>query len=81
MPSAIPRRELFPWERLHTWPHGVVDERDVHVPDSRVADWSTDPRSGTPGLPVLTGDLPQCLATWVDGHVVYGHDFVQASHG
>jgi len=58
-----------------------VDERDVHVPDSRVADWSTDPRSGTPGLPVLTGDLPQCLATWVDGHVVYGHDFVQASHG
>ncbi len=58
-----------------------VDERDVHVPDSRVADWSTDPRSGTPGLPVLTGELPECLATWVDGHVVFGHDFVQASHG
>ena len=58
-----------------------VGERDVHVPDSRVADWSTDPRSGTPGLPVLTHDLPECLATWVAGDVVYGHDFVQASHG
>ena len=63
---------------LAAWRAG---ERDVHVPDSRVADWSTDPRSGTPGLPVLTHDLPECLATWVAGDVVYGHDFVQLSHG
>ena len=58
-----------------------VAERDVHVPDNRVAGWSTDPRSGTPGLPVLTHDLPECLATWVDGQVVFGHEFVEAGRG
>ena len=32
----------------------------VQAPDDRVARWSTDPRSGTPGLPDLTpgGELP-----------------------
>ncbi|MEU4212585.1 amidohydrolase [Streptomyces sp. NPDC026206] len=45
----------------------------VQVPDSRVANWSTDPRSGTPGLPELTpgGPLPVCLRTVVGGHTVY----------
>ncbi|MEU1676732.1 amidohydrolase [Streptomyces roseifaciens] len=45
----------------------------VQVPDERVASWSTDPRSGTPGLPDLTpgGPLPVCLRTVVGGHTVY----------
>ncbi|MFF7182574.1 amidohydrolase family protein [Streptomyces sp. NPDC008121] len=45
----------------------------VQAPDDRVARWSTDPRSGTPGLPDLTpgGDLPVCLRTVVSGQTVY----------
>ncbi|MFH8367195.1 amidohydrolase [Streptomyces sp. NPDC018031] len=46
----------------------------VQVPDTRVANWSTDPRSGTPGLPDLTpgGPLPVCLRTVVAGRTVFG---------
>ncbi|MBC3841825.1 amidohydrolase family protein [Streptacidiphilus sp. 4-A2] len=45
----------------------------VQAPDQRVANWSTDPRSGVPGLPDLTpgGPLPQCLATVVRGRTVH----------
>ncbi|MFD4237708.1 amidohydrolase [Streptomyces sp. NPDC058542] len=45
----------------------------VQAPDDRVARWSTDPRSGTPGLPDLTPgtDLPVCLRTVVFGQTVY----------
>ncbi|GHF50823.1 amidohydrolase [Streptomyces morookaense] len=45
----------------------------VQVPDTRVANWSTDPRSGTPGLPDLTpgAALPVCLRTVVGGRVVH----------
>ncbi|MCX4744885.1 amidohydrolase [Kitasatospora sp. NBC_01287] len=45
----------------------------VQAPDSRVAGWSTDPRSGTPGLPDLTPgtELPTCLRTVVRGRTVY----------
>ncbi|MEU8837767.1 amidohydrolase [Streptomyces roseus] len=45
----------------------------VQAPDDRVARWSTDPRSGTPGLPDLTPgrDLPVCLATVVGGREVF----------
>ncbi|MBD0419482.1 amidohydrolase [Streptomyces sp. TRM S81-3] len=45
----------------------------VHAPDDRVARWSTDPRSGTPGLPDLSPgrDLPVCLRTVVGGRTVY----------
>ncbi|HET9379900.1 MAG TPA: amidohydrolase [Streptomyces sp.] len=45
----------------------------VQAPDDRVARWSTDPRSGTPGLPDLTPgrDLPVCLRTVVGGRTVY----------
>ncbi|GAA3775178.1 amidohydrolase [Streptomyces phyllanthi] len=45
----------------------------VQAPDDRVARWSTDPRSGTPGLPDLspgTG-LPVCLRTVVGGRTVF----------
>ncbi|MET9606849.1 amidohydrolase [Streptomyces sp. NPDC006512] len=45
----------------------------VQAPDDRVARWSTDPRSGTPGLPDLSpgADLPVCLATVVDGREAF----------
>ncbi|WP_432042216.1 amidohydrolase [Streptomyces cadmiisoli] len=45
----------------------------VQTPDDRVARWSTDPRSGTPGLPDLTpgSDLPVCLRTVVGGRTVF----------
>ncbi|MEU3507110.1 amidohydrolase [Streptomyces longwoodensis] len=45
----------------------------VQAPDDRVARWSTDPRSGTPGLPDLTPgrDLPVCRRTVVAGRTVY----------
>jgi len=50
-----------------------VDEIAVQIPDDRVSAWSTDPRSGTPGLPVLDPQLPlpQCLRTVVAGRTVY----------
>ncbi|MBM7440989.1 amidohydrolase [Streptomyces sp. HB132] len=45
----------------------------VQTPDDRVARWSTDPRSGTPGLPDLSpgAELPVCLRTVVFGQTVY----------
>ncbi|MFJ6570190.1 amidohydrolase [Streptomyces sp. NPDC091292] len=50
-----------------------TDSLVVQAPDDRVARWSTDPRSGTPGLPDLTpgADLPVCLRTVVDGRTVF----------
>ncbi|MGW6016121.1 amidohydrolase [Streptomyces sp. NPDC055210] len=50
-----------------------TEELVVQAPDDRVARWSTDPRSGTPGLPDLTpgADLPVCLRTVVDGRTVF----------
>ncbi|QEV16976.1 amidohydrolase [Streptomyces alboniger] len=45
----------------------------VQAPDDRVARWSTDPRSGTPGLPDLSpgAELPVCLRTVVAGRPVH----------
>ena len=45
----------------------------VQTPDGRVAGWSTDVRSGTPGLPDLTPGVPapRCLRTVVAGAVVH----------
>lgn len=50
-----------------------TEELIVQAPDDRVARWSTDPRSGTPGLPDLTPgtDLPVCLRTVVGGRTVF----------
>ena len=47
-----------------------TDELVVQAPDDRVARWSTDPRSGTPGLPDLTpGGVSRsaCGPWWTDG--------------
>ncbi|MGW6918332.1 amidohydrolase [Kitasatospora sp. NPDC054939] len=51
----------------------AAEELVVQAPDSRVAGWSTDPRSGTPGLPDLTPGrpLPACLRTVVRGRTVH----------
>lgn len=53
-------------------PSGLV----VAAPDSRVAAWSTDPRSGTPGLPDLESDSPspECWLTVRDGTVIHSQD-------
>lgn len=50
-----------------------VEDVVVQAPDHRLAAWSTDPRSGTPGLPALgTGiPLPRCLRTVVWGRTVH----------
>ncbi|RII19388.1 N-substituted formamide deformylase precursor [Streptomyces sp. YIM 130001] len=50
-----------------------ADALVVQAPDDRVARWSTDPRSGTPGLPDLTpgAELPVCLRTVVAGRTVF----------
>ncbi|GHG14775.1 amidohydrolase [Streptomyces zaomyceticus] len=50
-----------------------TEELVVQAPDDRVARWSTDPRSGTPGLPDLSpgADLPVCLRTVVHGQSVF----------
>jgi predicted amidohydrolase YtcJ len=45
----------------------------IQTPDSRVANWSTDPRAGVPHLPDLHPDLdlPTCVMTVVAGEVAY----------
>ena len=52
------------------------DEFEVHAPDTRLSGWSTDPRSGTPALPLLSDDvaLPTCIATLVAGTPVFSSD-------
>jgi hypothetical protein len=51
----------------------VPGELVVQAADERVSAWSTDPRSGVPGLPDLTpgAPLPTCLRTVVRGHTAY----------
>ncbi|MCU0262619.1 MAG: amidohydrolase family protein [Candidatus Nanopelagicales bacterium] len=51
----------------------AVEELAVQAPDPRVANWSTDPRSGTPGLPRLESGspAPTCLATVLDGRTIH----------
>jgi len=51
----------------------VPGELVVTAPDERVAAWSTDPRSGVPGLPDLSSDspVPTCVQTVVRGRPVY----------
>ncbi len=44
----------------------------VQAADDRLAAWSTDPRSGVPGLPDLDGPAPACRRTVVRGRTVYG---------
>jgi hypothetical protein len=45
----------------------------VQAPDDRIQAWSTDPRSGTPGLPDLAPgvEAPRCLRTVVRGRIVH----------
>jgi predicted amidohydrolase YtcJ len=52
-----------------------VAELEVRVPDTTVANWSTDARAATPGLPRLDDGDPACVATLVDGRVIHGEDY------
>lgn len=51
----------------------AAEDLVVQAPDARVANWSTDPRSGTPGLPRLEQGTPapSCLATVLAGRVLH----------
>jgi predicted amidohydrolase YtcJ len=51
----------------------------VQAPDDRVAAWSTDPRSGTPGLPDLSPGqpVPICVRTVVHGQVIHDSGWLQ----
>jgi predicted amidohydrolase YtcJ len=51
----------------------AAEDLVVQAPDARVANWSTDPRSGTPGLPRLEPGTPapRCLATVLAGRALY----------
>jgi predicted amidohydrolase YtcJ len=51
----------------------------VQTPDDRLTAWSTDPRSGTPGLPGLSPDLPlpAALRTVVAGATVFDNGFLE----
>jgi predicted amidohydrolase YtcJ len=50
-----------------------VGDLVVQAPDDRIQTWSTDPRSGTPGLPDLTPGqpAPACQRTVVRGRTVF----------
>lgn len=50
-----------------------VGDLVVQAPDDRIQTWSTDPRSGTPGLPDLSpgAPVPLCQRTVVRGRTVY----------
>ena len=52
----------------------------VQAPDERVAAWSTDPRSGVPGLPDLTpgSPPPTCVRTVVRGREIWAADTPKA---
>ena len=52
----------------------------VQAPDDRIAAWSTDPRSGTPGLPDLTEDAPspRCWRTVRSGRAIYDSGDLEA---
>lgn len=50
------------------WEPGEVG---VHAPDDRIARWSTDPRSGVPGLPDVSLGIPRALRTVVCGETVF----------
>ena len=55
---------------LAIWAAG---ELVVQSPDGRISAWSTDPRSGTPQLPLIAPDRPDpvCRRTLRDGVVLY----------
>jgi len=53
-----------------------VGDLVVQAPDDRIQTWSTDPRSGTPGLPDLSpgADLPVNLRTVIRGRTVFDRE-------
>jgi predicted amidohydrolase YtcJ len=58
-----------------------VGDLVVQAPDDRIQTWSTDPRSGTPGLPDLSPEAPSptCQRTVVRGRTVFDAGALEAS--
>jgi predicted amidohydrolase YtcJ len=56
-----------------------AEELVIQVADDRLSAWSTDPRSGTPGLPDLSPDgaLPKCLRTVVAGRPIFDNGVLE----
>ena len=48
-----------------------ASELAVQTPDTRISSWSTDARAGTPLLPVVDQEIPQCLRTVRDGTTLF----------
>ena len=48
-----------------------ASELAVQTPDSRISSWSTDARAGTPLLPVVDEEIPQCLRTVREGVTLF----------
>lgn len=49
----------------------TASELAVQTPDVRISSWSTDARAGTPMLPVVDEEIPQCLRTVRDGVTIF----------
>jgi predicted amidohydrolase YtcJ len=67
---------LAPGQRASYAVWDVPGDLLVQTPDDRVAAWSTDPRSGVPGLPDLSPDvpLPTCVRTVAGGRTVFDRE-------
>ncbi|WP_345474494.1 amidohydrolase family protein [Glutamicibacter ectropisis] len=49
----------------------TASELAVQTPDVRISSWSTDARAGTPMLPVVDEEIPQCLRTVRAGITIF----------
>jgi predicted amidohydrolase YtcJ len=52
----------------------TAEDCEVMIPDERRRSWSTDERSGTHPLPVLSSKMPECIATIRAGKPIYDPD-------
>ncbi|TAP27286.1 amidohydrolase family protein [Arthrobacter sp. S41] len=49
----------------------TASELAVQTPDVRISSWSTDARAGTPMLPVVDEEIPECLRTVRAGVTIF----------
>lgn len=49
----------------------TASELAVQTPDVRISSWSTDARAGTPILPVVDEEIPECLRTVRAGVTIF----------
>ena len=72
-PPASTTGATSTWATPATFAVWAVGDLVVQAPDDRIQTWSTDPRSGTPGLPDLSpgAPMPSALRTVVRGRTVF----------